>query len=1126
MFFLHAGLWLDRLVLWAETKTEECPTNARVWEDRSRGKKWWLHPYAAESKELLKSAKHGALGRFLVGSEVEMLCAWLPTRQNLPLPSQARVLGTFPREGVVELRPWCVDVLVLDGLKGWSFLQHLQAGGELGGDIWPSAEISQIGRVVGVVGRLLAQQRFVPTLSLEEEERAVWSPLLYRGDKAFGELKRSLPAVFFALSEMEEDAAPEVDRYACLGRWVGRYVDWCVHTLAEKIVDLPKEPNEEVEILPRVRTGGRGRGPATRKQSTQRAVQSGEEVEILPRVRTGGRGRGPATRKQSTQRAVQSGDERVHERWLRGLCRSAYQIKGTVNELGSLKSQAETWVRPLRIAASSSYRLVFQLVSPDEADLWREPAEQREGWEEAERSGERGVETSGGWSFSSASLEEEIEEAEDWTLRLLARHQEEHSTLLPLSRLVQEDAGAYEYALSALGRATRLDPQFTKLLERAEEIDRLKLSTEEAAHFLTVVAEMLQRSDVEVLLPSWWRTGIQERLRTKIRVETPKETGGVFSLEQLMRFRWEVALGDQSLSVEELKRLAALKRELVKIRGRWVLLDPEELKEAAKLLRSRKEQASIRDLLFASLGMESPEMPLPVGEVVSEGWIEEIFSQFQKGASGFGPMEEPQGFVGSLRPYQRRGLAWLCWMGRWGLGACLADDMGLGKTIQTLAMLQHHLSQTTKASEKKPSLLICPMSVLDNWQREAIRFTPKLRTMLHHGASRQTGSELQRALKKTDLVISTYGTLLRDIESLSKIAWRVVILDEAQAIKNHQTKTSRAAASLEAQQRISLTGTPVENHVFDLWSQMQFLNPGLLKDRAWFSRHFYVPIQLERDPKASQRLKRISGPFVLRRLKTDKDIIDDLPDKIESKVYCHLTKEQVGLYEAALEQMTVRIETTEDPMQRRGLILSLLTQLKQICNHPAHFLKEGIAQAERSGKLLQLDMLAAQIIGRGEAVLLFTQYTEMGRLLVRYLEERFHRDVLYLHGEISRAKRTEMVSAFQAAAGPPFFVLSLKAGGTGLNLTRASHVVHFDRWWNPAVENQATDRAFRIGQTQKVQVHKFVCVGTFEEKLDESIERKVSIAKDVIADGETWLTELSDNALREVFRLRGTLGEE
>ncbi len=1094
MFFLHAGLWLDQLVLWAETRTEECPANARVWEDRSRGKKWWLHPYAAESKELLKSAKHGALGKFLVGSEVEMLCAWLPTRQGLPLPSQSRVLGTFPREGALELRPWCVDVLVLDGLKGWSFLQHLQEGSELGGDIWPSAEILQIGQVVTMVGRLLAQQRFVPTLSLEEQWRAFWSPLLYRGDKAFGELKRSLPAVFFALSEMEVDAAPEVDRHACLERWVGRYVDWCVHALAEKIVDLPKEQNEEVEILPRVRTQARGRGPATRKQTTQR----------------------------DTKRE----DERVHERWLRGLCRSTHQIKGTPSELSSLKNQAETWVRPLRIAAASSYRLVFQLVAPDEEELLREPTEQQEGWEEAEKAGVQGVDASEGWSFSGTSLEEEIEEAGDWTLRLLARHQEEHSTLLPLSRLVQEDAGAYEYALSALGRATRLDPQFTKLLERAEDIDRLKLSTEEAAHFLTVVAEILQRSDVEVLLPSWWRTGIQERLKTKIRVETPKETSGGFSLEQLMRFRWEVALGDQSLSLEELKRLAALKRELVKIRGRWVWLDPEELKEAAKLLRSRKEQASIRDLLFASLGMEMPEMPLPVDQVVSDGWLEEIFSQFQKGASGFAPMEEPQGFVGSLRPYQRRGLAWLCWMGRWGLGACLADDMGLGKTIQTLAMLQHHLSQTTKASEKKPSLLICPMSVLDNWQREANRFTPKLRTMLHHGASRQAGSELQRALKKTDLVISTYGTLLRDIETFSKITWRVVILDEAQAIKNHQTKTSRAAASLEAQQRISLTGTPVENHVFDLWSQMQFLNPGLLKDRAWFSRHFYVPIQLERDPKASQRLKRISGPFVLRRLKTDKDIIDDLPDKIESKVYCHLTKEQVGLYEAALEQMTVRIETTENPMQRRGLILSLLTQLKQICNHPAHFLKEGIAQAERSGKLLQLDMLAAQILEREEAVLLFTQYTEMGRLLVRYLEERFHRDVLYLHGEISRTKRTEMVSAFQAAAGPPFFVLSLKAGGTGLNLTRASHVVHFDRWWNPAVENQATDRAFRIGQTQKVQVHKFVCVGTFEEKLDESIERKVSIAKDVIADGEAWLTELSDNALREVFRLRGTLGEE
>jgi SNF2 family DNA or RNA helicase len=453
--------------------------------------------------------------------------------------------------------------------------------------------------------------------------------------------------------------------------------------------------------------------------------------------------------------------------------------------------------------------------------------------------------------------------------------------------------------------------------------------------------------------------------------------------------------------------------------------------------------------------------------------------------------------------------------------------MGLGKTVQTLALLQRDWQQ-----HQGPVLLICPMSVVGNWQKEAARFTPQLTVLVHHGASRIKGESFAKQAAKYALVLSSYSLLHRDFELLKQVNWAGLILDEAQNIKNPETKQAKSARSLAACYRIALTGTPVENHVGDLWSLMEFLNPGFLGHQAEFKRNFFVPIQAERDSDAANRLKRLTGPFILRRLKTDKTIIADLPDKMEMKVFCNLTREQASLYAAVVKDAAKDLEKAKG-IQRKGLVLATLSKLKQVCNHPAQFLGDNSAIPGRSGKLARLTEMLEEALAEGDRALIFTQFTEMGELIRKHLQETFGREVLFLHGSVPKKQRDQMVHRFQEANGksdspdtPRIFLLSLKAGGTGLNLTAANHVFHFDRWWNPAVENQATDRAFRIGQTRNVQVHKFLCVGTLEEKINEMIERKQEVAGSIVGTGESWLTELSTGELKDLFALRKeALGE-
>ena len=505
--------------------------------------------------------------------------------------------------------------------------------------------------------------------------------------------------------------------------------------------------------------------------------------------------------------------------------------------------------------------------------------------------------------------------------------------------------------------------------------------------------------------------------------------------------------------------------------------------------------------------------------MAADGWLGDLLSG--EADERLTPAETPAGFHGTLRPYQQRGLSWLSFLGRLGIGAVLADDMGLGKTVQLLSMLWAERVEHAAVRENSagPTLLICPMSLTGNWQREAERFTPGLAVHVHHGADRLAGDELAAALAGADLVITTYQTAVRDLPALSQVRWTRVVCDEAQAIKNHLSRQAKAVRSLPAASRIALTGTPVENQLSELWSIMEFANPGMLGAEKAFRERYAVPIERHGSEEAARELRRVTQPFVLRRLKTDRSIISDLPDKQEMKVWCNLTQEQASLYAATVADMLSRIDGASDDITRRGLVLATMAKLKQVCNHPAHLLGDGSRLPGRSGKLARLEELCEEIVAEGDKALCFTQYAEFGRMLQPYLAARTGCPVLFLHGGTAKKQRDAMVARFQESGEPMLFLLSLKAGGTGLNLTAANHVIHVDRWWNPAVEDQATDRAFRIGQRRDVQVRKFVCVGTLEERIDAMIEQKKALAEQVVGTGEGWLTGLSTSALREVLTL-------
>jgi non-specific serine/threonine protein kinase len=581
----------------------------------------------------------------------------------------------------------------------------------------------------------------------------------------------------------------------------------------------------------------------------------------------------------------------------------------------------------------------------------------------------------------------------------------------------------------------------------------------------------------------------------------------------LVDFEWELALGDHRLTAAELEELTALKTPLVRMRGQWVQVDPKRLAAGLRLLKDNgKGQLSVAELLHLAAGDQQGPGGLPITGATATGWLGDLLT----GAADqrLRPAHEPDGFVGTLRPYQRRGVAWLDFLQRIGLGGILADDMGLGKTVQLLALM------AADPPSAGPTLLVCPMSLVGNWQREAAAFAPELRVHVHHGAERARGEQFTTAVTQADLVITTYSLVARDAEALKAIDWHRIVVDEAQAIKNAATRQAGAVRAVPARHRVAVTGTPVENRLADLWSIMEFANPGLLGPAATFKKRYAEPVERHGDADAAERLKRLTQPFVLRRLKTDRSIISDLPEKLEMEVVCNLTSEQASLYQAVVDDMLAKVEAS-DGIERRGLVLATMTKLKQVCNHPAQLLRDGSRLAGRSGKLARLEETLEEVLAAGEKALLFTQYAEFGGMLRAHLSARFGREVAFLHGAVRKPERDALVARFQAggASAPPLFVLSLKAGGTGLTLTAANHVVHVDRWWNPAVEDQATDRAFRIGQRRAVQVRKLVCAGTLEEKIAAMIRDKRGLAARIVGTGEQWLTELSTSELRSLLTL-------
>jgi superfamily II DNA or RNA helicase len=747
-------------------------------------------------------------------------------------------------------------------------------------------------------------------------------------------------------------------------------------------------------------------------------------------------------------------------------------------------------------------------------------------------------------------------DAERWRVEFLLQAKDDPSVLVPADEVWRSNgdglkvlghrlADPQERLLGGLGHALRLWPDLQPAL-RAAAPSGVDLAPEAAIGFVRDAAPALEQAGFGVLVPRWFH----KRLRLSLRMEPfdeIEEGSGLFGLGGLCAYEWRIAVGDATLSLAELRALAALKLPLVMARGRWIVLRPEDVEAALAFFEGRAErgQAPAGELIRESLelGAEAASnAEAPPVEIEADGWLKELLST--NGDRKLREIPTPATLDGELRPYQQRGLAWLSFLSSLGLGACLADDMGLGKTVQLLALLlaeREHAerdgnqgrrngpTQRTAARSGSdggkrrrrrlaPTLLVCPMSVVGNWEREAERFAPGLGVHVHHGPERLAEKKFARAARASDLVITTYALATRDRETLGAVEWGRIALDEAQNIKTIDTKQTRAIRSLRARHRVALTGTPVENRLTELHSIMDFLNPGLLGPAATFKRCYARPIERYRDEHATALLRQATGPFILRRLKTDKQIIGDLPEKIEMRVDCHLTKEQASLYEAVVEEMLKKASKVEG-IERSGVILAALVKLKQVCNHPAHLLKDRSRLDGRSGKLARLEEILAEALAEGDRALCFTQFSEFGHMLSAHLQERLAREVMFLHGGTSRSARDEMVQRFQSDGGPSVFVLSLKAGGTGLNLTAANHVVHFDRWWNPAVEDQATDRAFRIGQCKNVQVRKLTCVGTLEERIDTLINRKKDLADRIVGTGEAWITELDTAQLRELVTL-------
>nr|WP_225311175.1 DEAD/DEAH box helicase [Microbispora cellulosiformans] len=1061
MLVLHAAWDGGRLVLWAEEAAGAEPVTSRA--------KVRPHPFAAPASALIAAlpgwgdAAAEAAGKAVPG-EVVLL---LPGSASGPLPSPETGLRVVARRP--GIRPWRVPALLVGAgaamrlLTAFGEADHPTAESpepdDRPADLLPGSSLRYLAVVAAHARELVRRGRVLPQLVTEDGGYAArWRPVL-TGPYAdrFRELAAAMPPVCRAVEEERPSARVLIDALAGLADAAVR------------------------QALPERLLGGHRPGRRSPLADRWTVALTGDAADL------------PGARQEEVEALA-----RPLQDWFRAACR----LDGPV-------------------------RVCFRLVEPEP-----EPEPEPESESESESEYEPGGGTGAGPDIAAEYAAVQADAAGAvagadaaaqagggrWRVEFALQSAEDPSLYLPASLVWAGETvpglpgRPDETLLAGLGRAARLYPRIDDALREARPA-HVDLDVEGAFHFLRHAAPLLQSAGFGVQLPAWaGRARLGLKLTARSRSGPGAVAGQGFGLEQLVDFRAELAVGDETISEAELAELARLKVPLVRLRGQWVELDARQIGAALKAVeRHGSGQMTVGEVVREVVHGGDDDLPL-VG-VDADGLLGDLLSG--EADRRLEPVATPAAFHGTLRPYQERGLAWLTFMSQIGLGGILADDMGLGKTLQTLSLLLREREQEGRVGA---TLLVCPMSLLSNWQKEAARFAPSLEVYLHHGPGRLRGEELAERVAGADIVLTTYGTALRDRDVLAGFSWARVVCDEAQAVKNSAARQAQAVRSLPARTRLALTGTPVENHLAELWSIMEFCNPGLLGPARAFRDRYQEPIERHGDEAATAALKRATGPFVLRRLKTDKTIISDLPDKMEMKVWCTLTPEQASLYQAVVEDMMGRIAGSEG-IERRGNVLAAMTRLKQVCNHPAHLLKDGSRLAGRSGKLARLEELAEEIVSEGDKALVFTQYAEFGSMLQPYLAARLDRPVLWLHGGLPKKTRDALVERFQTGDEPMIFLLSLKAAGTGLNLTAASHVVHVDRWWNPAVENQATDRAFRIGQTRNVQVRKFICTGTLEERIDEMIERKQTLAESVVGTGEDWIAGLSTAELRELFRL-------
>ncbi len=1190
-----------RLFLWGEN--HEAPS---VWEERELGENGdpgravssEVKPPPGPSEETEDSRSFGTrsngkipshpaqmpvgtlrqiLRQFATASELTSLMGspatasvWLPSQNGRPQTH----LGSF-QKGVnalsgdsepYRLAPWQVTGLTLDPFHTLAFLSRftnerlielpsstsLFRHARLGNDLlfWSHA--------AKFVLELLAGQHFLPGLIPDSSGRfwAAWQPFLLEGSlrERLEYLVELMPPVCRAYELESLEDAPAAG--AIVEQFIGVVI------------------NRAIREWSTVAGEGNGSGPV---QRTAGILSSGKRT------------------------ALQSSGSM----WMDGLSGEDPLLQLPPQPAHQLYKRWIEWMEQLHSSvADSNYQVAFALELQEEEDERADP------------------------DLAPAGSPPAPIPLNNWHLQYYLQDKDDPELLIPAQRVWNQNGQSIrvdgrrfdqpqERLLTGLGIASRLFEPIRESL-RAPRPERATLTLEETYLFLKEIGPLLQSGGFGVIMPEWWAARSRSRLGLRLRLGGQDDSsaagsrqdagrglgrprgqgeglGGSASLDLrgLIHFRWELTLGEQSLSREEFERLADLGSPLVRMGEEWLELDPGQVRAARQFLDrnetvgsmpllqavglaqafSRPDQENDRESWATSQfdalrpagppegsngqqlqdlratfeppsdremteGLSGPELPFEA--VVADGWLGAALERL-RGIEPVEDIEEPEGFVGKLRPYQRRGVGWLSFLRQLGLGACLADDMGLGKTIQAIALFLHsrHLAEELGRSSNghadeqvRPALLICPTSVVANWRHEIERFAPSLRLLLHHGSGRLSGEEFRSALSQHDMVITSFGIARRDIDMLETQAWSDLILDEAQNIKNPSAKQTQAIRRLTGGPkvqsegvssppfRVALTGTPVENRLLELWSIMEFLNPGYLGNREHFRQQFVLPVERYNDEFAAEDLRRMVQPFLLRRLKTDPTIISDLPEKNEMVVYCSLSKEQETLYTQVIEETMDRVDRSEG-VQRRGLVLGLLLKLKQVTNHPAHYLGEKGPLEERSGKLSRLTEMLEEALAVGDRALVFTQFVEMGHLLRRHLMENLGREALFLHGGTPAARREQMVRSFQEDSnGAPIFVLSLRAGGVGVNLTRANHVFHFDRWWNPAVENQATDRAFRIGQKRSVQVYKFVVSGTLEEQIHKMIESKQDLAESIVNSGEDWLADMDTEGLRQLIALR------